>query len=193
MTNKAQNSKSITHVQTRGDRTFSFEREGEYVVYLDNASGVFNFEIKASGVYLDIFGIYVGNNNIKINLHTIQHHQAPNSTSNLLIKSVIRDESHFYYHGLIRIDENCNGSHAYQKNQNLVLSNKAVVKSEPDLEILSNEVFCTHGSTTGKPNDEQLYYLQTRGLSPKNAREIYVKGFLDEVREKVNSHQSAVV
>jgi Fe-S cluster assembly protein SufD len=63
------------------------------------------------------------------------------------------------------------------------------VKSEPDLEILSNEVFCTHGSTTGKPNEEQLYYLQTRGLSLQTAQEVYVKGFLDEVREKVNSQQ----
>lgn len=185
MTNKAQISKSFTHIKTGGDRTFSFEREGKYVVFLDSASGVFTFEIKASGVDLNIIGIYEGHNSDMYNLHTIQHHKAPNSTSNLLIKSVLNDESHFNYHGLIRIDEDCNGSHAYQKNQNLILSDKAVVKSEPDLEILSNEVFCTHGSTTGKPNEEQLYYLQTRGLSPKNAREIFVKGFLDEVREKM--------
>ena len=179
---------TFTHIAKGGDRTFSFEREGKYIVFLDNVTGVFKFEIKASGVDLDIFGIYVGNNNIEYDLHTIQHHQAPNSTSNLLIKSVLNDESHLNYHGLIRIDENCNGSHAYQKNQNLILSHKAVVKSEPDLEILSNEVFCTHGSTTGKPNKEQLYYLQTRGLSPKTAQEIYVKGFLDEVREKIQSN-----
>ena len=185
MSNKTQISKSLTHLQKGGDRTFSFEREGKYVVFLDNVSGVFKFEIKASGVDLDIFGIYVGDNNIEYDLHTIQHHQAPNSTSNLLIKSVLNDESHFNYHGLIRIDENCNGSHAYQKNQNLIVSDKAVVKSEPDLEILSNEVFCTHGSTTGKPNEEQLYYLQTRGLSLKTAQEIYVKGFLDDVKERV--------
>jgi Fe-S cluster assembly protein SufD len=178
---------TFTHFTKNGDKTITFEREGKYVVFLDNVSGVFKFEIKASGVDLDIFGIYVGDNNIEYDLHTIQHHQAPNSTSNLLIKSVLNDESHLNYHGLIRIDENCNGSHAYQKNQNLILSDKAVVKSEPDLEILSNEVFCTHGSTTGKPNEEQLYYLQTRGLSLQTAQEIYVKGFLDEVREKVGN------
>jgi Fe-S cluster assembly protein SufD len=63
------------------------------------------------------------------------------------------------------------------------------VKSVPDLEILSNEVFCTHGSTTGKPNEEQLYYLQTRGLSLQTAQEVYVKGFLDEVREKVGNQE----
>lgn len=175
-----------------GDKTISFEREGQYIVFLDNASGTFTFEIQASGVDLNIYGKYVGHHTILHNLHTIQHHQAPNSTSNLLIKSVLYDKSHFHYHGLIRIDENCNGSHAYQKNQNLILSEKAVVKSEPDLEILSNEVFCTHGSTTGKPNEEQLYYLQTRGLSPGIAQEIYVQGFLDEVREKATSQQSTV-
>jgi Fe-S cluster assembly protein SufD len=178
-----------THIAKDGDKIISFEREGKYIVFLDNASGNFTFAIQASGVDLNIYGIYVGHDTIIHNLHTIQHHQAPNSTSNLLIKSVLYDKSHLHYHGLIRIDENCNGSHAYQKNQNLILSDSAVVKSEPDLEILSNEVFCTHGSTTGKPNEEQLYYLQTRGLSLQTAQEVYVKGFLDEVREKVNSQQ----
>jgi len=187
MSKQAQISKSFTHIQTSGDRTFLFEREGKYVVFLDNVSGVFSFEIAASGVELDIFGIYTGDKRARNNLHTIQHHKAPNSTSNLLIKSVLCDEAHFNYHGLIRIDANCNGSHAYQKNQNLILSSKAVVKSEPDLEILSNEVFCTHGSTTGKPNDEQMYYLQTRGLPLKKAQEVYVRGFLDEVRERIQS------
>lgn len=163
-----------------------FKRRGEYVVFLDNVSGEFSFEILASGVHLNIFGIYVGKQKNKFNLHTIQHHAAPNSTSNLLIKSVLYGESGFNYHGLIRIDADCNGSHAYQKNQNLILSNKAQVLSEPDLEILSNEVFCTHGSTTGKPSPDQLYYLQTRGLSPKIAQETYVNGFLDDVRGRIS-------
>lgn len=177
----------ITHIQTSGDRTFSFEREGKYMVFLDNVSGMYTFEIMASGVHLDIVGLYTGHGEAQFFLHTTQHHQAPNSTSNLLIKSVLRDMSQLLYHGLIRIEANCNGSHAYQKNQNLVLSDKAIVKSEPDLEILSNEVFCTHGSTTGKPNSEQLYYLQTRGLSAKNALDLYVEGFLHEVREMVGA------
>ncbi len=187
MTNKAQISKSLTHIQTSGDRTFLFEREGKYVVFLDNVSGKFVFEVEASGVHLDIFGVYTGEGDAQYRLDTIQHHRAPNSTSNLLIKSVLRDASELQYHGLIRIEANCNGSHAYQKNQNLILSDKVVVKSEPDLEILSNEVFCTHGSTTGKPNKEQLYYLQTRGLSANTALDLYVKGFLDEVRERVGA------
>lgn len=183
--------KKITnYIQKNGDRTFSFEREGEYVVFLDDVSGEFTFEIKASGVDLNIFGTYVGRGTKLYNLHTIQHHRAPNSTSNLLIKSVLRDQSKFHYHGLIRIDENCNGSHAYQRNQNLILSDQVTVKSEPDLEILSNEVFCTHGSTTGKPNPEQLYYLQTRGLSPKIAQNAYVQGFLAEVREKAGMEEN---
>ena len=193
MTNQTQISKTLTHIETGGDRTFSLEREGRYTVFLDNVSGIFNFKILASGVDLKIFGIYEGIDRIEYNVHTIQHHQAPNSTSNLLIKSVLNDESHFNYHGLIRIDADCNGSHAYQKNQNLILSDKVIVRSEPDLEIVSNEVFCTHGSTTGRPNTEQLYYLRTRGLSQKQAQKIYVNGFLDEVRDKIPSLQSTVV
>ncbi|MBP6993718.1 SufD family Fe-S cluster assembly protein [Candidatus Woesebacteria bacterium] len=179
--------KQLKHITKSGNKKIHIEAEGAYVVFLDNVSGIFTFEILASGVHIDIYGVYVGKQKDTYNLHTIQHHKAPNSTSNLLIKSVLYGESKFNYHGLIRIDANCNGSHAYQKNQNLILSNKAQVLSEPDLEILSNEVFCTHGSTTGKPSSDQMYYLQTRGLSPELAQETYVNGFLEDVTEKISS------
>lgn len=176
----------VLHIANDGDRTFTYTTSGKYVVFLDNVSGVFRFEIEAPHVDLHILGAYIGKGDSRENLHTVQHHKCPQSNSNLLVKGVFEDASHFNYRGLIRIDKNCNGSHAYQKNQNLVLSDKVTVTSEPDLEILSNDVFCTHGSTTGGPNAEVLYYLQARGVFHDQAIGLIKDGFLQDVYESIN-------
>lgn len=182
---------SFIHIREAGDRTITFDHEGRYVVYLDGVSGEYSFDIVASGVDLQIFGAYRGSGDTRYTLHTLQRHQAPNAVSNLLIKSVLTETSHFDYHGLIRIEADCNGSHAYQRNQNLILSPYATVESKPDLEILSHEVFCTHGSSTGRPDRDKLYYLQSRGITMDEARELYINGFLDEVYVKVDTARSA--
>jgi Fe-S cluster assembly protein SufD len=117
-------------------------------------------------------------------IHTVQHHIAPNSTSNLLIKGVFNDHSKFHYTGLVKIDKGAQQSHAYQKNQNLLMSPGAYVQSEPFLEILANEVFCTHGSTTGKINEEELTYLASRGVEREKAKELIIEGFFHEVSSR---------
>lgn len=180
---------TFTHITQSKDRLFRFESEGSYVIFLENVSGTFTFQILASGVNLAILGLYTGNGSVTHTLHTIQHHLAPSSTSDLLIKSVLYEQSSFHYRGLIRIDPGCNGSHAYQKNQNLLMSTRATVSSEPDLEILSHEVFCTHGSTTGKPNPDHLHYLHSRGLTTTVAEALYVEGFMQEVKDRIIAHE----
>lgn len=176
--------KNAIVISKSGDKKLSFGKAGKYVVLLDNASGVFTFDIETAGVKLDIFGVYIGKNIEKYQVHTIQHHKAPNTWSNLLIKGVFEGLSQFAYRGLVRIDPDCNGSHAYQKNQNLLLSRNAKVSSEPDLEILSPDVFCTHGSTTGGIPSDQIYYMQSRGLVEHEAVDMYKNGFLGDVLEK---------
>lgn len=186
MDNTSDKMKKI-HINKNGNRKLLFSKSDIYVVVLDNVSGEFKFEITAENVDLKIFGIYKGIKNNVYSIKTIQHHKAPNSRSDLLIKGVFDDESTFNYHGLVRIDKNCNGSHAYQKNQNLLLSSRAKVTSEPDLEILSPDVFCTHGSTTGGVNKDSIYYMQSRGISQVEAKKAYVTGFLSNVLEILES------
>lgn len=160
-------------------------KQGKYVVFFKNISGNFVFEITTSGVELNIFGLFTGEKDDYFTIHTTQLHSAPNSTSNLLIKGVFNDNSKFKYEGLVRIEKNAQKSHAYQKNQNLILSSAAFVESKPYLEILTNDVFCTHGSTTGKLNAEQIHYAQSRGLKKKDAEQLLVNGFIEEVYDKV--------
>lgn len=162
-----------------------FDKSGSYVVFFHNLSGKFSFEIKSEGVDLNIFGLFTGKNSDDYKVETLQHHLVGDSSSNLLIKGVFEDESKLNYQGLIRIEKDADGSHAYQKNQNLILSPNAFVESKPNLEILANDVFCTHGSTIGKLNQEEIYYLQTRGMDEKTARKVLVEGFINEISDKI--------
>jgi Fe-S cluster assembly protein SufD len=163
----------------------NFNSPGDYTVFFHNLSGEFDFIIKSSGVNLDILGLYVGKKSDNFELKTNQYHIAPGSTSNLLIKGVFDDRSKFIYQGLIKIEKTGQKSHAYQKNKNLILSEKVYVDSRPFLEILANDVFCTHGSTTGKINEESLFYLKSRGLNQKTAEQLYISGFIQEIVDKI--------
>ncbi len=169
------------------DKPFVFDTPGSYVAFIHNTSGKFEFELKSPDIELDIFGLFTGDNTDSYTIETIQHHAAPRSISNLFIKGVFKGKSRFNYQGLIRIEKEGQQSHAYQKNQNLILSPETYVESKPFLEILANDVFCTHGSTTGKLNDEQLFYVKSRGLSDEEAKNLLVEGFVQEVVDKIKA------
>lgn len=164
-----------------------FDKRGNYVVFFHNLSGKFTFEMKARNVTVDIYGLFTGKNKDEFKIETIQHHVAPFSTSNLFIKGVFDDASKLHYKGLIRIEKEGQNSHAYQKNQNLMLSPNVFIESNPYLEILTNEVFCTHGSTTGRLNEEEIFYAKSRGLSHSQAKQLLVDGFVDDIMEKMKS------
>ncbi len=165
----------------KSDEKLMFDRAGDYVVYINNISGKFTFDITASNVNLNIFGLFVGKNAEQFSLQTVQRHSAPNSISNLLIRGVFYDRSKFKYQGLIRIEKKGQKSHAYQKNQNLILSPNCFVESKPFLEILADDVYCTHGSTTGQLNADQLNYCYNRGLDKQQAEKLLVNGFIHEI------------
>lgn len=162
-----------------------FNKPGQYLVHFENLSGELVFEIKTRGVDLKIFGLYHGKGRERYKITTVQYHTAPASKSSLLIKGVFDDYSSFDHQGLIRIEKEAQKSHAYEKNQNLVLSKNVFIDSKPQLEILANDVYCTHGSTTGYFNQEQIYYLQSRGLSKEKGEKILIDGFLSEVKKDI--------
>lgn len=112
---------------------------------------------------------------------TVQDHAAPRTTSDLLFKGAVADHARSVYTGLIKIRENAKGSTADQTNRNLTLSQGAWAESVPNLEIETNDVRCSHASTVGPIDQEQLYYLESRGISPDVAERLVVLGFFDEV------------
>lgn len=173
------------NLNTNPKEKLVFNKPGEYVVFMHNLSGSVTVELAAPKVEVDIFGLFTGKNTDQFVIQTTQHHTAPGSMSNLLIKGVFDDESKFNYQGLIRIEKSAQQSHAYQKNQNIILSSKTYVESKPFLEILANDVFCTHGSTTGKLSEEELFYINSRGLDTSEAKALLIEGFIDELYEKI--------
>lgn len=180
---------TFQHITTPPTDPLVYDKPGVYVVYFRNLSGKFTFELNQSGIELYIFGLYTGSKKDAFEIETVQHHNHKGTYSDLLIKGVFDDASSFKYQGLIRIEREGQQSHAYQKNQNLILSPRVSVESNPFLEILANDVFCTHGSTTGKLNPEELFYLRSRGFEDKAARALLVDGFaaevIDRIKEKV--------
>jgi len=173
--------KKIINLNREKKQRLVFTKPGDYLVFFKNLSGEYIFELKEKEIHLDIYGLYIGRLSDSFQLKTKQHHLAPKTTSNLFIKGVFRDRSKFCYQGLIRIEKTGQGAHAYQKNQNLVLSEEVFVDSKPELEILANDVFCTHGATTGRLNPDELYYLETRGLEKKKAEKLLIDGFINQL------------
>ena len=113
-----------------------------------------------------------------MDLRTVQNHVSPKAHSLTLYKGAVQDEAHSVYQGLIRVDHEALSTDAYLTNNNLILSEEARSDSIPTLQINTDEVRCSHGSTTGKLDPRQLYYLYSRGYSPAEAKRILVRGFL---------------
>jgi Fe-S cluster assembly protein SufD len=112
---------------------------------------------------------------------TLQDHIAPKTNSDLLFKGAVQDHAKSVYTGLIRIREDAKGSVAYQTNRNLTLSEGAWAESVPNLDIRTNDVKCSHASTVGPIDEEQRFYLESRGIPPQVAERLVVLGFFDDV------------
>ena len=128
---------------------------------------------------------YFGDGRQMHDFRTLQDHDAPKTTSDLLFKGAVEDESHAVYSGLIRIRKGAAGTNAFQTNRNLVLTGGAHADSVPNLEIEENDVRCSHASAVGPIDEDQRYYLEARGLPPQVADRLIVLGFFEEIIENV--------
>jgi len=133
----------------------------------------------------DLTAVYFGDGHQMLDFRTLQDHQAPNTRSDLLFKGAVEDEARSVYSGLIRIRHGAQGANAFQTNRNLVLTEGAEAMSVPNLEIEADDVRCSHASTVGPIDDDQLYYLATRGIPPSEAERLIVLGFFDDVFERL--------
>ena len=129
----------------------------------------------------DVSSAYLADGERMLDLRTFQEHAAPDTTSNLLFKGAVTDTAHAVYTGLIRIRPDARGSNAFQTNRNLKLSEGAWAESVPNLEIENNDVHCSHASTVGPVDEDQRFYLESRGVPTGVAERLIVGGFFDEV------------
>jgi Fe-S cluster assembly protein SufD len=132
-----------------------------------------------------MYAVGVLDHNQQFGQFTKQHHKTGNTTSDLLFKNVLRDSAVSNYAGVIKVEKNANGTNAYQANRNLVLSKEVRCDTRPILEIESNQLRCTHGATVGQLEEQQLFYLRSRGLRPEQARDVLIEAFLDPVLARI--------
>ena len=128
--------------------------------------------------------VYFGVGAQTLDFRTFQQHAAPDTTSNLLFKGVVDDHSRSVYTGLIKVEKEARGTNAHQTNRNIKLSDHAWAESVPNLEIETNDVRCSHASTVGPIDEDQRFYLESRGVRSDVAERLIVAGFFDEVLEE---------
>jgi Fe-S cluster assembly protein SufD len=138
-----------------------------------------------AGAGAQVNGVMFTEGKQHLSYHTLQHHRAPHTRSDLLYKTALQDVSRTVWRGMIKVDPAAQKTDGYQRNDNLMLSDHARSDSIPGLEILADDVRCTHGSTTGRVDDEQIFYARCRGLTRKEAVRMVVAGFFQQVFDRI--------
>ncbi len=145
--------------------------------------------LQGPGAFSEMLALTVARDSQEFDQRTLQSHQAPHTGSNLLYKYALFDRARTIFSGLIIVDPDAQKTDAYQSNRNLLLSDEAEANSLPGLEIQANDVRCTHGATSGHVDDEQMFYLASRGIPPAIARELLIFGFFEEVLGKLSDEE----
>ncbi len=142
-------------------------------------------DLVGPGATSRVTGAYFADGDQHLDYDTFQEHAAPNTESDFAFKGALRERATAVWRGMIRVEEGAQKTNAYQENRNLLLSNEAHADSIPGLEIMANDVRCTHGATLGRIDREELFYLMTRGLSRAAAERLIVRGFFQDVLDRI--------
>ena len=142
-------------------------------------------DLAGPGATSRVTGAYFADGTQHLDYDTFQEHIAPSTTSDFAFKGGLRDHASAVWRGMIRVEKDAQKTNAYQENRNLMLSETAHADSIPGLEILANDVRCTHGATLGQVDREQLFYLMARGLSRAEAERLIVRGFFQDVLDRI--------
>jgi Fe-S cluster assembly protein SufD len=141
--------------------------------------------LAGEGAECSVSGLVLASGKQHLDNHTLIDHKAPNCTSRELIKGIHAGSSRGVFNGRVIVRKDAQKTNADQSNKNLLLSDKALVNSNPQLEIYADDVRCTHGSTTGQLDEEAIFYLRSRGLDIQTAQGLLINGFANEIIDRV--------
>ena len=142
-------------------------------------------ELQGEGASTDLRGIYSITDQQLVDNHTHVKHLYPHGTSNQLYKGVLAHAAHAVFNGKITVSPSAQGTNSYQLNKNLLMGKKSLVHTKPQLEIFTDDVKCTHGATIGQLNEEEIIYLQMRGIARKEAIRMLTEGFVIDVIDTI--------
>src|SRR3989344_4146291 len=130
-------------------------------------------------------GVFLGRGKEHIDFATNMHHNVENTTNDVLVDGILKDESSSVYRGLIKIEKEAQKTNSYLANHILKMGEKTLANSIPSLKIDANDVKASHGATVGQIDEEHLFYLMARGLSRQDAEKLIVEGFFEPVIQKI--------
>ena len=142
--------------------------------------------LMGEGARSDLLAVSVGDGTQEFDARTLQDHVSPHTTSDLLYKNALTDRTRNTFGGLIRVEPHAHFTDAYQTVRNLLLSDDAEANSMPGLEILADNVKCSHGATSGQINEDEMFYLLARGIPLPVAKQLLVSGFLNEAVDRLD-------
>ena len=148
-------------------------------------------QVMGEGAHTEMQSLTVATGKQEFDQRTLQTHFKGHSVSDLLYKNALFDDARTIFSGLIKVEEDAQQTDAYQTNRNLLLSTTAEANALPGLEILANDVKCSHGATSGQIDDDQIYYLKARGIPDRVAKELLVFGFFEDVLGKLHNEEIA--
>jgi len=167
--------------QARASQLRSFQFTNGARLFRNNLSVL----LEGEGAGADINGLHQLAEGRHADSHTFVEHRSPQTTSNQLYKAILDVKSHSVFNGKIQVAREAQLTNSYQLNRNLILSREARVDTKPQLEIGADDVKCSHGATIGQMDDEQLFYLASRGISKESAKAMLARGFVDDVVSRV--------
>lgn len=133
----------------------------------------------------DAHGLYLIDKNQRAENYVYVEHNAPSCASNELFKGIVDDSAHAGFSGHVLVCEGAKKTEAYMSNKNILLTDKATVSTHPFLEIYNDDVKCSHGTTTGQVNEDEMFYIRSRGISERTARTLLLYAFCDELVQKI--------
>jgi Fe-S cluster assembly protein SufD len=187
----------FVELQSWGEHVWNFSHERSRVERDGNLDWVFvavgsrltkNFsdlDLVGQGSTGRMSGFYFTDGTQHLDHDTQQNHMAPNTTSDLLFKGALKERSRSVWQGMIYVAPGAQKTDGYQANRNLVLSSQARADSIPGLEIMADDVRCTHGATVGKIDPDEVFYLRSRGIPFEEAQRVIVEGFFDPIVQRI--------
>jgi Fe-S cluster assembly protein SufD len=145
----------------------------------------YDLDLIGEGATGRMSGFYFTDGNQHLDHDTQQNHLAANTTSDLLFKGALLEQSRSVWQGMIYVAPGAQKTDGYQANRNLVLSRESRADSIPGLEIMADDVRCTHGATAGKIDPDEIFYLQSRGISTADAERLVVEGFFEPIVQRI--------
>lgn len=180
------------HLNLINNFHFNLQDNSKLDLSVFTIDGIFtrnNFQVEINGRNCDalLSGLYLGTKKNVVDNHILVNHNMPNSHSNQFFKGILEEKSRGVFNGKVYVRKDAQKTNAYQSNKNMLTSTDAQIFTKPELEIYADDVKCSHGATSGFLQDNEMFYLMSRGISRDESKSLLLKAFAHEVIERVNN------